>query len=179
MKGTKLLQIGLLAVGLTAFGYAQTQTPYTLPPEVEEVVQGASLIVVVDTEGNTLWTSDSGIPLSEVTLPEGAVFVVYDAEGNPVLELPVTAGPNDNVLVQLPDGSLLPPGKLVREVAGPADGTMDGSGQMNQHQHRYQHQNQTGTSDDATAPTEPVKNQNQHRHQYKHQTQTDSADTAD
>lgn len=177
MKGTKLLQIGLLALGLTAFGYAQTQTPYTLPPEIEEVVQNASLIAIVDADGNTLWTSTSGTPLSEVTIPEGAVLVVYDADGNAVLELTLTAGPNDNVLVQLPDGSLLPPGKLIREVTGPANGAMDGSGQMNQHQyqHRYQHQNQTGTTDDATAPAEPV--QNQHQHQYQHQYQTKSADS--
>ena len=115
-------------------------------------MQSASLIAIVDADGNTLWTSRSGIPLSEVTIPEGAVFVVYDAEGNPVLELPLIVGPNGRPLVELPDGGLLPPGKLVREVAGPANGAMDGSGQM------HQHQNSAGT------PAGPAHHQGRHRH---------------
>jgi len=132
-----------LALSLTALGFAQSQSPYTLPPEIEEVVQGASLIVVVDADGNVIWSSDQGVPLNEVELPEGAVLVVYDAEGNAVLELALVAGPKDNVLVQLPDGSLLPPGQLIRELA-----PGEGEGAMNQH--RYRHQTQTQNAGEET-----------------------------
>ena len=115
MKGKSLIQIGLLLLAASAFGRAQSGGPPVLPPEIAAVLEDASKIAIVDPDGNPLWTREAGTPLASLDLPEGAVLVVYDAEGNPRLVLPLTLGPNGKPLLELPDGSLLPPGALLRE----------------------------------------------------------------
>ena len=142
----------------------QGQQPFTLPPEIEEVLAAGATIAIVDAEGNTIWTSGSGIPLKEVTIPEGSKLVIYDAEGNVLYTLELTTGPNGNVMVVLPDGSLVPPGVFMKAVA-------PGAGTGGMQQNRGANAPDQAQQNRHGQPDEPVESQSQNQDQQQSQQQ--------
>ncbi len=165
MKGLKLLFTGSLLLGIAAFGFAQVNGGPGLPPEIAEVIQDSTTLAILDTEGNVIWTSDSGVPLNAVTIPEGATIVVLDAEGDVVLELTLTPAPDGGALVQLPNGDLLPIGKLV---SAARRGTGAKEAEMHQHLHQRRHERKKEARSDERPAEGKEAHPQPHPHPHPH-----------
>ena len=113
MKGTKLIQTTLLALGFSVFALAAASPAPTLPPEVVEVVQSGSVVVFLDADGNPVWSSDLGTKPEEALLLAAVSVAIYDAEGNLIATYPLTQL-GDKVLVELPDGTLAPAKQIAK-----------------------------------------------------------------
>jgi len=113
MKGTKPIQTTLLFLGLSVFGLAAASSSPSLPPEVVQTVQSGSVVVFLDASGNPIWSSDLGTKPEEARIRAAASIAIYDAEGNRIAAYPLTRI-GDKVLVELPDGTLVPAGPIAR-----------------------------------------------------------------
>jgi len=170
---TLLLALGILALG-SAFATAGTPGKPALPDEIVAAIDSGAVITFYDADGNALWSSDSEVAFDPALLEQVAEVVISDAEGNVIEDLPVTTGPNDNLVVEYEDG-YFGLGILLKEVGVTGVAPEDGTGMQNQEQHQYkeEHQEQHQTKGECE---DGCQNQHKDDHAAHHGTpKTDSS----
>jgi len=170
MKGTKLIQTTLLALGLSVFALAAASPDPTLPPEVVQAVESGSVVVFLDADGNPIWSSDLGVKPEEALIQAAVSVAIYDAEGNLIATYPLTQI-GDKVLVELPDGTLVP-AKQIAKLAYKADHEEEAYEYAERHQEKHQYREKE-EHEEKHAYKEKHEDKQEHHEKQKHDEDND------